>query len=157
MALYGKQGGLNMGTVGITSVTDNVVVFNGSIASYNVENGDTLILDRGGTPEYVKVKTVDSATQVTLWNNPSTTAGAGKHSELLEAPKYVHENDEGNVIGVDTTETGSNAVNGKIAHAGWVKTHTKDHSATGGSNHTWYETLVASSSITGDIEGTDVG
>ena len=44
------------------------------------------------------------------------------------------------------------ATPGTLTHAGWVKKHSKTRS---GVTSVWYETLVASSSITGDAEATD--
>ena len=151
MSIHGNAAGTDMGSVGISSVTGKVVVFASTIAAYGVENGDTLVLDRAGTPEYVKVKSVDSATQVTLWNTPSTTAGGTKYSELLEAPKHIHENEEGTILGASKTEADAGITG--LTHAGWVKKHTKSRSD--GTTSTWYETLVASSSLTDDVAGTD--
>ena len=151
MALYGKAAGLDMGTIAISAVSGKTITFASTIAAYGVEPGDTLVLDRAGTPEYVKVKSVDSTTKVTLWNTPSTAAAGDHYAELLEAPKYVHQNDEGNILGASPTEADAGITG--LSHAGWVKKHVKSRSD--GTTSTWYETLVASSSLTDDVAGTD--
>ena len=41
------------------------------------------------------------------------------------------------------------SVSDSVTHAGWIQKHTKSRL---GASSTWYETLVASSSISGDEE-----
>jgi len=55
------------------------------------------------------------------------------------------------ILGVSTTEAAAGVTG--LSHAGWVKSHTKTR---GGSSSTWYETLVATSGISGDSEEADV-
>lgn len=67
-----------------------------------------------------------------------------------QAPKYTDISDISNpdaekVMGADVTET---AESGKLSHAGWVVRHPKIRD---GATSYWYETLVASSSISDDV------
>ena len=77
------------------------------------------------------------------------TAAAGKDCELQQAPRWLTTAEVAGktVLGASEAETQA-ASPGTITHAGWVKKHTKTR---GGVTSTWYETLVASSSITQDV------
>lgn len=65
-------------------------------------------------------------------------------------PKYLNTTDKENTFGVDTDEMLVSNEEGKgVSHAGWVLKHTKTR---GGVTQTWYETMVAASSMTDDAE-----
>ena len=116
----------------------------------------TLATDGSGPGQGV-IKSIDSATQLTLTNLDLPGAFTDVDYEIRETP--VAEVRGGNfgineIFGVDTTEiTVANAASGEArkyapAHAGWVgiTTYTDMH----GNTRIKTETLVAGSSITGD-------
>ena len=116
----------------------------------------TLATDGAGAGQGV-IKSIDSATQLTLTNLDLPGAFTDVDYEIRETP--VAEVRGGNfgineIFGVDTTEiTVANAASGEArkyapAHAGWVgiTTYTDMH----GNTRIKTETLVAGSSITGD-------
>ena len=154
MSMYGNKDGAPFGslTAEIASGTKNKITFSGSIASYGVQAGDTIIFDTaagsgGADAQHLKVKYVESDTVVVL--TKEGTAAAGKDCELQQAPRFLTTAEVAGktILGASVTET-SAASPGTITHAGWVKKHTKTRS---GTTSTWYETLVASSSITQDV------
>lgn len=78
-----------------------------------------------------------------LWTMTDNANGDGK-------PKYLNATDKADTFGVDTDEMLVSNEEGKgVSHAGWVLKHTK---VRGGVTQTWYETMVAASSMTGDAE-----
>ncbi len=116
----------------------------------------TLATDGAGPGQGI-IKSIDSATQLTLTNLDLPGAFTNVDYEIRETP--VAEVKGGNfgineIFGVDTTEiTVANAASGEArkyapAHAGWVgiTTYTDMH----GNTRIKTETLVAGSSITGD-------
>ena len=116
----------------------------------------TLVTDGAGPGQGI-IKSIDSATQLTLTNLDLPGAFTNVDYEIRETP--VAEVKGGNfgineIFGVDTTEiTVANAASGEArkyapAHAGWVgiTTYTDMH----GNTRIKTETLVAGSSITGD-------
>ena len=118
----------------------------------------TLADDGAGQGQGV-IKSIDSATQMTLTNLDLPGAFTNVDYEIRETP--VAEVKGGNfgigeVFGVDNTEIGvASAASGDArlfapAHAGWVgiSSHTDMH----GNLRVKTEVLVASSSITGDAE-----
>jgi hypothetical protein len=157
MALYGKYDGLGLGATTISSISGANVTFSATVAAYNIEPGDTLLLDPAGDstngPVYRRVKYIHSATVVELESAPVLGTLAGTEvAELQEAPKYTSSSDvnSGLILGASTTEAAAGITG--LPHVGWVKKHTKTR---GGVTSTWYETLAASSSITEDIASTD--
>ena len=159
MSMYGNKDGAPFGslTAEIASGTKNKITFSGSIASYGVEAGDTIIFDTaagsgGADAQHLKVKYVESDTVVVL--TKEGTAAAGKDCELQQAPRFLTTAEVAGktILGASVTET-SAASPGTITHAGWLKKHTKTR---GGVTSTWYETLVASSSITDDTVVQDI-
>ena len=154
MSMYGNKDGAPFGslTAEIASGTKNKITFSGSIASYGVQAGDTIIFDTaagsgGADAQHLKVKYVESDTVVVL--TKEGTAAAGKDCELQQAPRFLTTAEVAGktILGASVTET-SAASPGTITHAGWVKKHSKTR---GGVTKVWYETLVASSSITQDV------
>ena len=116
----------------------------------------TLATDGAGPGQGI-IKSIDSATQLTLTNLDLPGAFTNVDYEIRETP--VAEVKGGNfgineIFGVDTTEiTVANAASGEArkyapAHAGWVgiTTYTDMH----GNTRIKTETLVAGSSISGD-------
>ena len=116
----------------------------------------TLATDGSGPGQGI-IKSIDSATQLTLSNLDLPGAFTDVDYEIRETP--VAEVRSGNfgineIFGVDTTEiTVANAASGEArkyapAHAGWVgiTTYTDQH----GNTRIKTETLVAGSSISGD-------
>ena len=151
MSSYGKKDGADFGslTAEIASGTLNKITFSASIASYGVQAGDTIIFDTaaGASAQHLKVKYVESDTVLVM--TKEGTAAAGKDCELQQEPRWLTTAEVAGktVLGASVTET-SAASPGTITHAGWVKKHTK---VRGGVTSVWYETLVASSSITDDV------
>ena len=116
----------------------------------------TLATDGAGAGQGV-IKSIDSATQLTLTNLDLPGAFTDVDYEIRETPiAEVRGGSFGinEIFGVDTTEiTVANAASGEArkyapAHAGWVgiTTYTDMH----GNTRIKTETLVAGSSITGD-------
>ena len=151
MSLWGNKDGAAFGslTATIAGGTKDRITFSATIASYGVNPGDTIIFDTGAgaSAQHLKVKTVDSTTQLTM--TTEGTAASGKDCELQQEPRWLTSAEVAGktVLGANTTET-SAASPGTLTHAGWVKKHTKVRS---GVTSYWYETLVASSSITDDV------
>ena len=153
MALWGNKDGAPFGslTATIAGGSLNVITFSATIASYGVEAGDTIIFDTaaGAAAQHLRVKSVDSTVQVTMTTDG--TAASGKDCELQEAPKYtpIGEVTGKSIIGADVAETQA-ASPGSITHAGWIKKTTRVRQP-GSVSSTYYETLVASGSITADV------
>ena len=159
MSMYGNKDGAPFGslTAEIASGTKNKITFSGSIASYGVQAGDTIIFDTaagsgGADAQHLKVKYVESTTVLVM--TKEGTAAADKDCELQQEPRFLTTAEVAGktVVGASVTET-SAASPGTITHAGWLKKHTKTR---GGVTSTWYETLVASSSITDDTVVQDI-
>ena len=158
MSSYGKKDGAPFGslTATIAGGTLNKITFSATIASYGVQPGDTIIFDTaagsgGADAQHLKVKYVESTTVLVMTKNG--TAAADKDCELQQAPRFLTTAEVAGktVLGASTTETSASSP-GTITHAGWVKKHSKTR---GGVTKYWYETLVASSSITDDVVATD--
>ena len=158
MSMYGKKDGAAFGslTATIAAGTLNKITFSATIASYGVQSGDTIIFDTaagsgGADAQHLKVKYVESTTVLVMTKNG--TAAADKDCELQQAPRFLTTAEVAGktVLGASTTETSASSP-GTITHAGWVKKHSKTR---GGVTKYWYETLVASSSITDDVVATD--
>ena len=151
MSSYGKKDGAPFGslTATIAGGTLNKITFSATIASYGVQSGDTIIFDTaaGASAQHLKVKYVESTTVVVLTGNG--VAAADKDCELQQEPRWLTTAEVAGktVLGASEAETQA-ASPGTITHAGWVKKHTK---VRGGVTSVWYETLVASSSITDDV------
>ena len=152
MALWGNADGAPFGslTATIDGGSKNVITFSGTIASYGVNPGDTIIFDTGGgaAAQHLRVLSVDSTTQVTM--TTEGTAASGKTCELQQAPKYTAIGDVTGkaIIGADVSETQA-ASPGSITHAGWIKKTTRVRQP-GNVSATYFETLVAGGSITQD-------
>ena len=85
MSMYGNKDGAPFGsfTAEIASGTKNKITFSGSIASYGVQAGDTIIFDTaagsgGADAQHLKVKYVESDTVVVL--TKEGTAAAARHN-----------------------------------------------------------------------------
>ena len=175
MALWGKEDLVgNKGTVAI-NLSTGVVTGSGttfSTSGYAAEQGDVIVVGAGATYGRAIVQSVASNTSLTLAHvdniiKDGATANVvgGTSYFITRSPisaitdnQYgapdVKSNRFSGVFGVDTTEQG--VVNGKTgdarkyapAHAGWVgiTTYNDMH----GNLRVKTETLVASSSITGD-------
>ena len=172
MSLWGKKDGADIwdGSSGqsYTCTSGDVeVVFSASIASHNPEVGDVLILDANGYsggPHKHRITQLVGNDTVHVTPALTHTVGSGDepnyYAELQECPRSVHTDDLSNTIGVSTTETdalptfgGGFIFGAGVTHSGWLKKHTKTRD---GVTSTWFETLVATSSITDDVTGTDI-
>lgn len=140
------------------------ITFGSSIAAHDPQVGDTLILDATavGGVEHHKIIRVTSPTVLEIATAVGhTSTGNGTYAvEISKAPKYTESADVGTVIGVSVTEKESIPVHNLgvahgagMGHIGWVKKHTKNR---GGVETTWFETLVASSSISEDTQTGDI-
>ncbi len=163
MPLWGTKdtvystGKVNCTTAGVLTKQSGSIAFT---AGNGVKVGQvvTLATDGAGQGQGV-IKSIDSATQLTLTNLDLPGAFTNVDYEIRETP--VAEVNGGNfgigeVFGVDNTEIGvASAASGDArkfapAHAGWVgiTSYTDMH----GNLRVKTEVLVASSSITGDAE-----
>tara|TARA_A100001201_G_scaffold3932_3_gene8465 strand:- start:564 stop:1067 length:504 start_codon:yes stop_codon:yes gene_type:complete len=157
MALWGKSDSLfSTGTISVNLTTKVCTISTGTLpAAATIEGavvtitgkGSAVILERTGNTTFTIVNTTGL----------DGTAISGVAYNISGQPVYLNEDsnyDGEEVYGVDTTEQG--VVNGKTgdarkyapAHAGWVGITT--YSDMHGNLRVKTETLVASSSITGD-------
>jgi len=147
MALWGNKDGAPFGSLTATVAADpglNLLTFSGSISSYGIEPGNTIIVDTAGTPQFVRVKQILSETVVETTTN--MTAVTAIDCEFQQSPKYTSITDvtAGNIVGADLTEIAA----GGTTDPGWLRKYTKTRD---GVTTTLYETLVASSSINEDV------
>ena len=161
MSLWGTKdtvystGKVNCTTAGVLTKESGSIAWT---AGNGIKVGQVVTLATDGSgPGQGIIKSIDSATQLTLSNLDLPGAFTDVDYEIRETP--VAEVRSGNfgineIFGVDTTEiTVANAASGEArkyapAHAGWVgiTTYTDQH----GNTRIKTETLVAGSSITGD-------
>ena len=161
MPLWGTKdtvystGKVNCTTAGVLTKESGSIAWT---AGNGIKVGQVVTLATDGSgPGQGIIKSIDSATQLTLSNLDLPGAFTDVDYEIRETP--VAEVRGGNfgineIFGVDTTEiTVANAASGEArkyapAHAGWVgiTTYTDQH----GNTRIKTETLVAGSSISGD-------
>ena len=161
MALWGNKdtvyssGKVNCTTAGVLTKESGTVAWT-SGNGVKVGQVVTLATDGAGPGEGI-IKSIDSATQITLSNLNLPGAFSDVDYEIREKPvSTVNTTQFGisEIYGVDTTEqTVANAASGDArkyapAHAGWVgiTTYNDMH----GNFRVKTETLVAGSTITGD-------
>lgn len=122
--------------------------------------GDALTLDAGAVdsgPYHHRITNIaDNGIKIHISPDVSHTVNSASQTdrtvEFHQKPRYVNASDLGNVLGVDTTEHAALPSAG-LAHAGWVKKHTKERD---GVTNTWYETLVAMNTISEDTITEDI-
>jgi len=153
MASWGTvDGAIPASFTSATCDAAGVVTGVGTAFLTDLKVGDVLVLDSAGAgdgPEEHFIKSITSDTVLTLVTAPTGDFTSAAGAVLYrQAPKYVNDSDLSTILGADTTET---SVAGSKFHAGWLQKHTKTR---GGVTSTWYETLVASSSISGDAPDT---
>ena len=161
MALWGNKdtvyssGKVNCTTAGVLTKESGTVAWT-SGNGVKVGQVVTLATDGAGPGEGI-IKSIDSATQITLSNLNLPGAFSDVDYEIREKPvSTVNTTQYGisEIYGVDTTEQGvANAASGDArkyapAHAGWVgiTTYNDMH----GNFRVKTETLVAGSTISGD-------
>jgi hypothetical protein len=147
MALWGNKDGAPFGSLTATVAANpglSLLTFSGSVSSYGIEPGNTIIVDTAGTPQFVRVKQVVSDTVVETTTD--MTAVAAVDCELQQSPKYTAITDvtAGNIVGADLSEV----LAGGTTDPGWLRKFTKTRD---GVTVTLFETLVASSSINEDV------
>jgi hypothetical protein len=150
MGLWGNKEfkliGGSLGTSGATGVTITGI---GTTFLTDVQAGDLIV--QGATGIKMVVDKVTSNTSLTI-SSPTFIAAGATGIYVSQVPKYLTDDEKKTkVFGVDTVET---AVNGKVAHGGWVKVTT----GTGGrAGRVLRETLVAmgvTPAVMGDAEDT---
>ena len=161
MALWGTKdtvystGKVNCTTAGVLTKQSGSIAWT-SGNGVKVGQVVTLATDGAGVGEGV-IKTIDSATQITLTNLNLPGAFTNVDYEIREKPVYTVQDshwDASKIYGVDTTEQGvANAASGNARkyappHAGWVGITTYNDNA--GNLRVKHEVLVAGSSITTD-------
>jgi len=161
MALWGTKdtvystGKVNCTTAGVLTKQSGSIAFT-SGNGVKVGQVVTLATDGAGQGQGI-IKSIDSATQLTLTNLDLPGAFTNVDYEIRETPKSEVNGGRfaiGEVFGVDTTEiTVANAASGEARkyappHAGWVgiTTYNDMH----GNFRVKHEVLVAGSSITAD-------
>ena len=161
MALWGTKdtvystGKVNCTTAGVLTKQSGSIAWT-SGNGVKVGQVVTLATDGAGVGEGV-IKTIDSATQITLTNLNLPGAFTNVDYEIREKPSYTVQDshwDPSDIYGVDTTEQGvANAASGNARkyappHAGWVgiSTYLDQH----GSLRVKHEVLVAGSTISAD-------
>lgn len=107
-----------------------------------LEPGDTIQFQLAGATGVFVVKSIESATSLTLTEAVTGATGIYRVAQYAEKPKYLSDTDKKeNVYGVDTTESALKGI-----HPGWVKVTDR------GNNRTKYETLVVTTGISDDAE-----
>ena len=148
MALWGNKDGAPFGSLTVDAA-GTVLTFSGSIESYNIQPGDTIIVDTAGVPQYGRVSYAVDSTTVQMEN--AFNVVIGKDAELQQSPKYTSITDvtAGNILGADLTEvqTADSSVS-NLDTPGWLRKYTKTRD---GETKTYYEVLVAMSSISEDV------
>jgi len=148
MALWGNKDGAPFGSLTVDA-TGTVLSFSGSIESYNIQPGDTIIVDTAGVPQYGRVSYVVDSTTVIMENTFNVVIG--KDAELQQSPKYTSLTDvtAGNILGADLTEVqNADSSVSNLDTPGWLRKYTKTRD---GETKTYYEVLVAMSSISEDV------
>jgi hypothetical protein len=148
MALWGNKDGAPFGSLTVDA-TGTVLSFSGSIESYNIQPGDTIIVDTAGVPQYGRVSYVVDSTTVQMEN--AFNVVIGKDAELQQSPKYTSLTDvtAGNILGADLTEVqNADSSVSNLDTPGWLRKYTKTRD---GETKTYYEVLVAMSSISEDV------
>ena len=161
MALWGTKdtvystGKVNCTTAGVLTKQSGSIAWT-SGNGVKVGQVVTLATDGAGVGEGV-IKSIDSATQITLCNLNLPGAFTDVDYEIREKPVYTVQDshwDASNIYGVDTTEiTVANAASGNARkyappHAGWVGITTYNDNA--GNLRVKHEVLVAGSTISAD-------
>ena len=161
MALWGTKdtvystGKVNCTTAGVLTKQSGSIAWT-SGNGVKVGQVVTLATDGAGVGEGV-IKSIDSATQITLTNLNLPGAFTDVDYEIREKPSYTVQDshwDPSDIYGVDTTEQSvANAASGNARkyappHAGWVgiTTYLDQH----GSLRVKHEVLVAGSTISAD-------
>ena len=148
MALWGNKDGAPFGSLTVDAA-GTVLTFSGSIESYNIQPGDTIIVDTAGVPQYGRVSYVVDSTTVQMEN--AFNVVIGKDAELQQSPKYTSLTDvtAGNILGADLTEVqNADSSVSNLDTPGWLRKYTKTRD---GETKTYYEVLVAMSSISEDV------
>jgi hypothetical protein len=149
MALWGNKDGAPFGSLTVDAIADRLT-FSGSIENYDIQPGDTIIVDTAGSPQHGRVSYVLSSTEVVMENRFSTVLT--KTAELQKSPKYTALSDvtAGNILGADLTEVqNADPSVSTLTTPGWLRKYTKTRD---GETKTYYEVLVAMSSISEDVE-----
>ena len=152
MPLWGTNDGSDLTKTFSGSSGAATITMSGDVSA-QVNVGEILVLDSDGTEKEHRITSV-SSNGLTVGVDPVlTTAYTDQDVYVRQPPKYesaatIH---SGVILGASEAEA-QHATPGTLTHAGWVKKHSKTRS---GVTSVWYETLVASSSITGDAEATD--
>ena len=161
MALWGTKdtvystGNVNCTTAGVLTKQSGSIAWT-SGNGVKVGQVVTLATDGAGVGEGV-IKSIDSATQITLTNLNLPGAFTNVAYEIREKPVFTvgdSHHDASNIYGVDTTEiTVANAASGNARkyappHAGWVGITTYNDNA--GNLRVKHEVLVAGSTISAD-------
>ena len=161
MALWGTKdtvystGKVNCTTAGVLTKQSGSIAWT-SGNGVKVGQVVTLATDGAGVGEGV-IKSIDSATQITLTNLNLPGAFTNVAYEIREKPVFTvgdSHHDASNIFGVDTTEiTVANAASGNARkyappHAGWVGITTYNDNA--GNLRVKHEVLVAGSTISAD-------
>jgi len=158
MALWGnKDDKTSTGTIQVFA--NGLVTGTGTKFDTESSVGDILRPDAGAAANDHIIVSYTSNTHVNVIaakpGDSVVAIAAGANYLLNEKPVFASQAESGSssgvhgdtekVFGVDTTEMGVTDTNG---HAGWVRRITKTDQH--GNNRVLYETLVASSSISGD-------
>ena len=161
MALWGTKdtvystGKVNCTTAGVLTKQSGSIAWT-SGNGVKVGQVVTLATDGAGVGEGV-IKSIDSATQITLTNLNLPGAFTNVAYEIREKPVFTvgdSHHDASKIYGVDTTEiTVANAASGNARkyappHAGWVGITTYNDNA--GNLRVKHEVLVAGSTISAD-------
>ena len=156
MALWSMNDGTDTDKTVTVASGATTATFNADVSGIVAVN-DVLVFDSDGNgngPKEHRITAIsDNGLLVTFTPAADATHGSGTDCWYRKPPTSEDATIANlqRILGVSTTEAAAGVTG--LSHAGWVKSHTKSR---GGVTSTWYETLVATSSISGDSEEADV-
>ena len=152
MALWSMNDGTDTGKTVTVASGATTATFNADVSAIVAVN-DVLVFDSdggGNGPKEHRITAISDNGLLVTFTPAADAAHAGGSDCWYRKPPTSELATIANlqtILGVSTTEAAAGVTG--LSHAGWVKEHSKTR---GGVTSKWYETLVATSSISGDSE-----
>lgn len=156
MSLWSMNDGTDTGKTVTVASGATTATFNADVSAIVAVN-DVLVFDSdggGNGPKEHRITAISDNGLLVTFTPAADAAHAGGSDCWYRKPPTSELATIANlqtILGVSTTEAAAGVTG--LSHAGWVKEHSKTR---GGVTSKWYETLVATSSISGDSEEADV-
>ena len=153
MSLWSMNDGTDTGKTVTVADGATTATFNADVSAIVAVN-DVLVFDSDGTPKEHRITAISDNGLLVTFTPAADAAQSGGTDCWYRKPPTSELATIANlqtILGVSTTEAAAGVTG--LSHAGWVKEHSKTR---GGVTSKWYETLVATSSISGDSEEADV-